>query len=101
MLHHPALTMAPDFSIQIDASGSWGCGAVFNTQWLQWKWPQEWTHVGIMAKELIPIIFSCAVWGPLLSKKAVNFQCDDASLIVAINKGLSKDVLVMHLLHCL
>jgi len=25
MLHHPALTLAPDFSIQTDASDSWGC----------------------------------------------------------------------------
>ena len=36
MLRHPALRTASDLSIQTDALGSWGCGAVFNTQWLQW-----------------------------------------------------------------
>ena len=25
-----------DISIQTDASGSWGCGALFNAKWLQW-----------------------------------------------------------------
>ena len=43
MLRHPALRTASesDLSIQTDASGSWGCGAVFNTQGLQWRWPPE------------------------------------------------------------
>ena len=54
-----------------------------------------------MAKELVPIIFSCIVWGPQLSKQQVNFQCDNLNLVVAINKGSSKDTLVMGLLHCL
>ena len=41
MLRHPALRTTSDLSIQTDASGSWGCGVVFNTQWLQWRWPPE------------------------------------------------------------
>ena len=55
----------------------------------------------IMAKELIPIVFSCIVWGPQLSRQQVNFQWDNLSLVVAINKGSSKDTSVMHLLCCL
>ena len=101
MLRHPALRTTSDLSIQTDASGSWGCGVVFNTQWLQWQWPPEWSNSSIMAKELVPIIFSCIVWGPQLSKQQVNFRCDNLSLVVAINKGSSKDTLVMHLLCCL
>jgi len=54
-----------------------------------------------MAKELVPIIFSCTVWGSLLTKTCVEFQCDNLSLVKAINKGSSKDVMVMHLLRCL
>ena len=26
----------------IDASGSWGCGAVWDTKWLQRQWPAQW-----------------------------------------------------------
>ena len=54
-----------------------------------------------MAKELVPIILSCAVWGPYLTRRHVVFQCDNYSLVVAINKSASKDPLVMHLLRCL
>ena len=70
-------------------------------QWLQWQWPPEWSNSSIMAKESVPIIFSCIVWGRKLSKQQVNFRCDNLSLVVAINKGSSKDTLVMHLLCCL
>lgn len=51
-----------------------------------------------MAKELVPIIFACIVWGPRLSKHHINFKCDNANLVIAINKGSSKDQFVMHLL---
>ena len=90
-----------DFIIQTDASGSWGCGAFLLGQWLQWEWSPTWKSIGIMAKELAPIVLSCAVWGKLLSHKRVLFQCDNQSVVAAIQKGSSKDVSVMHLLRCL
>ena len=80
---------------------TWGCAAVLGPQWYQWQWPPEWSSVSIMAKELIPIIFTCVAWGTHLSKHHINFQCDNASLVAAINKGSSKDQFVMHLLRCL
>ena len=47
------------------------------------------------------MIFSCGVWGCHLARKRVLFQCDNYSLVAAINKGSSKDLLVMHLLWCI
>ena len=90
-----------DHSIQTDASGSWGCGAFFFPHWFQYAWTTEWTPIDIMAKELVPIIISCAIWAPLLAHKEIQFQCDNQSLVSAINKGSSKDSMVMHLLRCL
>jgi len=78
-----------------------GCEAILAPHWLLWQWPQEWSSIGIMAKELVPIVFTCIVWGPYLSNHHINFHCDNANLVIAINKGSSKDKLVMHLLHCL
>ena len=52
---------SPDHSIQIDASGTWGCGAFFEGRWLQFTWPPVWIPCNIMTKELVPIILSCAV----------------------------------------
>ena len=37
---------------------------------------------------------------PLYSNH-INFQCDNANLVIAINKGSSKDKFVMHLPHSL
>jgi len=91
----------PVCCIQTDASGHWGCGVRFDSLWLQHAWSLEWTDISIMAKELVPIIFSCAVWGLLLTRRHVEFQCDNLSLVEAINKGCSKDIMVMHLLRCL
>ena len=64
-------------------------------------WPDEWDKVGIMCKELVPISFSCAVWGSVLSKKHVYFHCDNLSLVNSLNKGSSKDSSVMKLLRTL
>ena len=99
ILRHPALSMHSDFSAHTDASGLWGCAAV-GSQWLQWQWAPKWSSVGIMAKESIPIIFTCVAWGTQLLKYHINFHCDNASL-VDITKGSSKDTFVMHLFHCL
>ena len=54
-----------------------------------------------MAKELVPIILSCSVWGKLLKQKKVQFFCNNLGLVESIWKGASKDTIVMHLLRCL
>ena len=59
------------------------------------------SSVSIMAKELVPILLSCIVWGPILAKHRALFQCDNLSLVAAIHKGSPKDKVVMHLLRCL
>ena len=70
-----------DYCIQTDASGSWGCAALFGKHWFQYVWPDEWSTGTIMAKELVPIVLGCAVWGPLLAKRSTVFQCDNHGLV--------------------
>ena len=62
------LSVTPGYFSPTDASDNWSCGAVFCHQWFQWQWPPEWTNEAIMAKELVPIVPSIAVWGPYLKK---------------------------------
>ena len=54
-----------------------------------------------MAKELLPIVLSTAVWGPQLRRHQVLCQCDNSSVVAAIKKGSARDVVVMQLLHSL
>lgn len=90
-----------DLCIQTDASGSWGCWVIFNCHWYQWQWSADWSTLGIMSKELAPIVISCVVWDPYLRCQQVLFQCDNKSLVAAITKGYSKDPSVMRILRCL
>ena len=91
----------PQMAIQTDASGAWGCGAFFQGRWMQWQWPEEWLPIAIMAKELVPVVLSCAICGSGLAHKSVLFQCDNMSVVAAVRKGTAKEDLVMHLLRCL
>lgn len=61
----------------------------------------EWYEMWIIAKELIPIILLCIIWELCLAKHHINFQYNNADLVIAINKGLNKDKFLMHLLHSL
>ena len=80
-----------DYYIATVASGSWGCGGWFIEHWFQYAWPPDWSSINIMAKELVPIVLSCAVWSPLLSKRHTEFHCDNQSFVNVINKGSSKN----------
>ena len=68
IVRHPYFVSLPASSILTDASGTWGCGAIFHHHWFQWQWSSEWTDEGIMAKELVPIVLAIVVWGPYLEK---------------------------------
>ena len=93
--------LPPDYIIQTDASGTWGCGAFFQGSWFQWQWPPDWAPISIMAKELVPILLSAVTWGPQLARSITLFQCDNLSLVTAISKGSSREPKVMQLLRCL
>ena len=53
-----------------------------------------------MAKEL-PVVLSCAVWGPILNRKTVLFQCDNTGVVAAVQKGLVNEAKVAYLLRVL
>ena len=70
-------------------------------KWLQLEWPPQWSTVHIMSKELLPIVLSCVVKGPLLARHKVPFQCDNSGVVAALQKDSARDSTVMHLLRCL
>ena len=91
----------PNHEIHTDASGSWGCRAVFGTQWMQLVWSNEWSKMNIMAKKLVPIVLSCAIWGPILAGHGVELKCDNQGVVDSIRKGSFKEPVTIHLLRCL
>ena len=72
----------------MDTLGTWGCAAVLESLWLQWQWPPEWYKIGIMAKDIVPIMFTCILREPHLSNNHINFQCHNALIRDPARKGL-------------
>ena len=62
LLHAPFHHANFDLTIQTDASGSRGYGAISHPHWLEYSWHPEWFIITIIAKELVPNIICCAVW---------------------------------------
>ncbi len=86
-----------------DASGNWGCGAVWRNEWFQIRWDSlpatsEW---GIMPKEMLPIVVAAAVWGHRWKDGRILARCDNTAVVAAINAGACKERWSMHLLRCL
>ena len=52
-----------------------------------------------MVKELVPIVLSCAAWERIeLVGNRVLVECDNSSMVIAMNKHYARDQTTMHLL---
>ena len=91
----------PEVVFSSDASGSWGCGAIWATNWIQCEWQATWVGKSIALKELQPIVLACAIWGASWSHKRIQVLCDNAAVIEIISAKTSKCRNIMHLLRCL
>ena len=87
--------------MQSDASGGWGCGAVWGELWLQIEWPASWADVSIAPKELAPIVFAALVFGRDLQNHHVLFQSDNSTVVAALQQDTCRDPRVMQLLRML
>ena len=91
-----------------DASGLFGCGALWSPFWFQLQWPHSYRdqHLklkeeSITLKEILPIVVACAVWGHLWRNKSVMAHCDNQGAVAAVNSGYSRVPQIMHMLRCL
>ncbi len=91
----------PTVEVTSDASGSWGCGAWHLSEWCQVPWDSRADSLSIAAKELVPIILACAIWGQAWHGHRVHCRCDNQVVVAALQSRASRDAGVMHLLRCL
>ena len=100
MMHHPNMT-SPAAVLTSDASGNWGCGAYYCSNWFMLPWSGLNATYHITLKELIPIVIAGVIWGPLWRGATVLAQCDNLAVVSIVNHGTSKNQEVMHLARCL
>jgi hypothetical protein len=104
----PLRGSATQYAFATDASGSVGCGAIWQGRWFQLKWAcvskglmGELGKDSITFKELIPIVMATGVWGPQWKGSLVMVYCDNEGAAAVVNSGYSKVPRIMHLLRCL
>ncbi len=100
LLRNPA-EARPSTTLVSDASGSWGCGAHWGSQWFQLPWAGQAERWHITAKELVPIVVAAVLWGRDWKGRMVLARCDNSAVVSIIGKGSSRDREAMHLARCL
>ena len=74
--------------LSTDASASIGCGAIYGTKWFNFRWP-DWVlklNPPIAWYELVPIYFSCMVWGDEWFSKRIEFRSDNQTTVAVWKK---------------
>ena len=65
------------------------------------KWVEPMASSHITVKELAPIVVASAAWGYLWKDLTIKVLCDNEAVVAIVNKGISRDSEVMHLVRCL
>ena len=97
----PNLDAPPDALLFSDASGGFGCGAWSDQAWFQYLWPDCFASKSIAAKELLPIVMACFVWGTAWRQRHVLAHCNNQAVVEVINAGSCRDPDLMQLLRSL
>ena len=93
---------APSVHIYTDASGSFGCDGVLHpSQWFQLQWPASWANMGIMVKELVPVVIKAALWGRSWCRMRVCFHVDNMGVVAIPLRNSAGGEVTHHLLRCL
>lgn len=82
----------------MDASGSWGCGAVWSQNWFHCPWNEAWAGVPLNTKERVPIVLAVAMWGNLWRNSHVLIRCNNLAVVMVLRTRTCKDAVMMHLL---
>ena len=100
-VHQFLLLKSPDRHLFTNASGSWGCGAWSAPHWFCMQWSRQLESQSIAIKELLPIVFSVAVWGRSWRERLILCHCDNKAVVSQVNTLHARDPQAGHLLRCL
>ena len=82
---------ASDIVVATDASGTWGCGTIWDNQWLQCQWVSDWEEKSIVAKKLLSIVLVVTLWGQQWCHQLVIFRRDNMAVVQVVNSQNSRD----------
>ena len=94
---------APETEIFTDASGSWGCAAVWEGHWFQLPWSStpSFMSASIAPKELLPVVLAAGTWGHHWMGKTILCHSDNEAVVNVINTGSCREPHLAHMMRCL
>ena len=90
-----------DITVYSDASGSWGCGALWQLKWFNLPWSTHLQSCSIAVKELVPVVVAAALYGSQWRGKIVTFVVDNTAVVEVLNSTCCRDNHLMHLVRLL
>ncbi len=87
----------PDFEVTSDSSVT-GFAAVFQNEWLQGRFPDNWLAKSIAIKEFVPIYLAFKIWGSVFANSYVVFHTDNESVMFCLQTHTSRDATIMRML---
>ena len=80
----------------MDASGSWGCAALWNGLWFQVSWNSLLiANASIAPKELFPILVASVVWDSMWKGLTVCAHCDNSAVVEVLSRASGLHIGVM------
>ena len=94
---------APDAEFFTDASGSWGCAALWEGHWFQLPWTStpSFASASIAPKELLPVVLAAGTWGYNWVGKTILCHSDNEAVVSVINTGSCREPHLAHMMRCL
>ncbi|XP_055353021.1 uncharacterized protein LOC129598954 [Paramacrobiotus metropolitanus] len=96
----PTWTSSADLNLFTDASLTFGCGAVYGHEWLQYEWPSELSSLKphITWCEMFPVLLACHVWGHRWRTLRLTFYSDNSAVVSTWKSFSSRHCGVMDLI---
>ena len=86
----------PGITLETDAAGSVGIGAVCETKWLSGSWPDQFRDTDICVRELIAVVIAISVWRTRFIDRCVIVRCDNSAVVECISSQSSRSPAIMH-----
>ena len=83
---------SPDEEYFTDASGSWGCAAMWEGQWFQLEWLSvpSFATTSKAPKELLPVVLPAGTWGHIWAGKTILLPITP-TILLSLRSELHKE----------
>ena len=78
-----------EIQLYTDASGSFGCGTWWDTEWLELQWPPGLEDWSVPWKELLPIVLASMVWGCQWKGRRIVAYCDNEAVVEMLGRDIA------------